>query len=551
MTKYFSCELFDCVKNTYKCGLVFPLLAHLRCGDSLNMKLPWFDSNHCSSRTPLKPTIIVSHHSDYTVRETTGGLSVLLTILCIVDLFGVFPVVTLPKSVIACGIHGLPLVLSVFGLQLYTAVLLGRCWLLAQQITPNIREKNRSPYAAVAELAFGVPAKRLITCLIDATVFGSGVPNFIIASQTLQIFWWKVSWGLVRVTYCVWMVILALLLCPIMWLGSPKDMKPIAISSVLIVTTIAITTWTCIIGDNVSPEPVGSLLELQPSLQDYLTAYGILAFQFDIHPMLLTLQVDMKDSRKINTAVLSGFGITIIMFAVTTILAAMRYGTDLSNNILETIPSSIPLFVIALLVTLQLCLSSAVSHSALFQHIEDLLKIPRDFCFQRCLIRSGILALAIILAEAVPRFDLVMGLIGSTLTGPLMFICPPLFFLKLCYMKSHMGPQAEQNGIKILDSLAYKNGESVHQSKYPSNFDVPQTKYKTFETVEEMKDADYSIKWYDVLLALAVMALGMAATIIATYSSWVNAYAYAVFSPPCIMNATTAARAFLHMPTNL
>lgn len=41
------------------------------------------------------------------------------------------------------------------------------------------------------------------------------------------------------------------------------------------------------------------------------------------------------------------------------------------------IPSSIPLYLMSLLVTLQLCLSSAVSHSALFQHIEDLLRISR------------------------------------------------------------------------------------------------------------------------------------------------------------------------------
>ncbi|XP_075985357.1 uncharacterized protein LOC142982636 [Anticarsia gemmatalis] len=503
------------------------------------MKLPRLEFGHGSS--PAKATTLVTSHMDYSVRETTGGLSVLFTVLCIVDLFGVFPVITLPKSVISCGIYGLPLVLSVFGLQLYTAVLLGRCWLIAQEITPYIKEKNRFPYAAIADLAFGTTAKRLITFLMDAAIFGSGVPNFIIASQTLQIFWWKISGGLVTVTYCVWMVVLALLLCPVMWLGSPKDMKPIAISSVLIVSTVAITTWTCIIRDDVSPAPVDSVLALQPGLEDFLIAYGILAFQFDIHPMLLTLQVDMKDSRKINTAVLGGFGITGCMFAVTTLLAANRYGAGLDSNILQTIPSTIPLYMMALLVTLQLCLSSAVSNSALFQHIEDILKVPRDFCFQRCIIRSSILALAIFLAESVPRFDLVMGLVGSTLTGPLMFICPPLFFLKLCYMKSKRKSE-KQNGIKLIDSLK-QNGDDL--SKSPLICD-PQIKYRTFEFAVEMREEDeYAIKWYDVLLALVVMSIGTIATIVATYSSWSNSIEYATFSPPCLMNATAAARNFI------
>ena len=51
----------------------------------------------------LKQTEVRSFHERYTAGETTGGLSVLFTILCIVDLFGVFPVVALPKSIIACG----------------------------------------------------------------------------------------------------------------------------------------------------------------------------------------------------------------------------------------------------------------------------------------------------------------------------------------------------------------------------------------------------------------------------------------------------------------
>ncbi|CAG9124695.1 unnamed protein product [Plutella xylostella] len=146
------------------------------------MKLPRFvDSWQGLGSSAFKPTKLMTHHEQYTVGETTGGLSVLFTVLCIVDLFGVFPVVALPKSIISCGIYGVPLVLVVFGLQMYTAVLLGRSWLVAQQIAPQIGEKDRrSPYAAVAELAFGPRARRLVTFLIDATVFGAGVPNLLV-----------------------------------------------------------------------------------------------------------------------------------------------------------------------------------------------------------------------------------------------------------------------------------------------------------------------------------------------------------------------------------
>ncbi|CAH2097561.1 unnamed protein product [Euphydryas editha] len=521
--------------------------------------------NNSNEVATAKSTRVMMFHDRYTVGETTGGLSVLFTVLCIVDLFGVFPVVALPKSIISCGVYGIPLVISVFALQLYTAVLLGRCWLLAHELSPDIREKIRFPYAAVAELAFGIRAKRVVTFLIDATVFGAGIPNFIFASQSMQLFWWKITGGEVAVSYCIWMIMIGLLLCPVMWLGSPKDMKPIALTSVFIVTTVAVCTWTCIALDDTSPPASGDVLTYVPSLKDFLVAYGIIAFQFDIHPMLLTLQVDMKDSRKINRAVLGGFFITGLMFTVTSFLAADRYGFHIENNILQGMPPSITLFVVALLVTLQLCFSSAVSNSALFQHIEDLFKIPREFCVQRCLIRSGIVALAVFLGESVPRFDLVMSLIGSTLTGPLMFIFPPLFFLRLCYKRSQIksditSQNPKKKMVRFADDDFVKNDtnriKKTNSVSYPLIINRFQTKYKTFDSAYVDKNSDidtndYTVRWYDVVIASMVMLMGILATIIATYTSWSDAISSAEFSQPCLLNTTAAARRFIEVANHV
>lgn len=48
-----------------------------------------------------------------------------------------------------------------------------------------------------------------------------------------------------------------------------------------------------------------SFLEL-PSLLALLNGYSILAFQFDIHPMLLTLQIDMQQRSQVYWAAFSG-----------------------------------------------------------------------------------------------------------------------------------------------------------------------------------------------------------------------------------------------------
>lgn len=180
------------------------------------------------------------------------------------------------------------------------------------------------------------------------------------------------------------------------------------------------------------------------------------------------------------------------------------------------------------------------------------------------------MALAVFLAESVPRFDLVMGLVGSTLTGPLMFIFPPIFFLKLCYIKSQMVKKdplkfgrrvTPQNGVHIAngDGFRIRNNEDVNIANGEDALLIIDDeliingslqKYKTFTNKYYKKiyadtDDDYTIKWYDVMFATIVMSLGMCATVVATYSSWATNIQYASYSPPCLVNATIAARSFL------
>lgn len=93
--------------------------------------------------------------------------------------------------------------------------------------------------------------------------------------------------------------------------------------------------------------------------------------------MLLTIQVDMQDKSKIGRAVFSGILFTCMLSLITTLMVFYTYEQSIASNVLESLPKSWTLYVIILLVTLQLCLSSAVGNSALFQHIEDLLGVQR------------------------------------------------------------------------------------------------------------------------------------------------------------------------------
>jgi solute carrier family 32 (vesicular inhibitory amino acid transporter) len=101
--------------------------------------------------------------------EHSSSLSLFFATLCVIDLFGVFPIVTLPKSLISCGYYALPLILLVFSLQTYTAVVLGQCWVIAEKLDPTIIEKSRYAYAAIGEVTFGKYMKAFVTILLDLT----------------------------------------------------------------------------------------------------------------------------------------------------------------------------------------------------------------------------------------------------------------------------------------------------------------------------------------------------------------------------------------------
>ncbi|XP_032684475.1 amino acid transporter AVT1B [Odontomachus brunneus] len=366
-------------------------------------------------------------------RNANSGLSLLFATLCIVDIFGVFPIIALPCAIVQCGLYGIPLVLIVFGLQIYTATLLGRSWIIASNLDPQISRKNRYPLAAVTELTLGSRARSIVTVLLDLTVFGCGIPNLLVASQNLHLFGLKVSGLRFDLSFCYWLLIVGVLLCPLMWLGSPRDMKWVATCSSVAVSLTAILVWWGIITDdrmsNATP------ISTSPTWDKFISGYGMLAFQFDVHPTLMTIQVDMRRPRDIDKAVFFSFITSGSLFAVTVGLAVWKYGDSTTANILEAMPSGSVTNIAVLLAALQLCFSSVIGYSALFQHLEDQWSVQRTFGWKRCAMRSAVVLLSVAVGESVSRFDIVMALIGGSLTGSLVFVLPPLIYNRALALK--------------------------------------------------------------------------------------------------------------------
>ncbi|KAL6446979.1 hypothetical protein ACFW04_001391 [Cataglyphis niger] len=501
-------------------------------------------------------------------RDANSGLSLFFATLCIVDIFGVFPIIALPRSIVQCGLYGIPLVLIVFSLQIYTAILLGKSWIIASTLDPQILRKNRYPLAAVTEFTMGPRARSIVTLLLDLTVFGCGIPNLLVASQNLHLFGLKLSGQRFDFSFCYWLLLVGVLLCPLMWLGSPRDMK-----------------------------------------------YGMLAFQFDVHPTLMTIQVDMRQPGDIDRAIFFSFLTSGSLFAVTACLAVWKYGDNTTANILEAMPSGSIADIAILLAALQLCFSSVIGYSALFQHLEDHWNVRRTFGWKRCAMRSAVVLLSVAVGESVSRFDIVMALIGGSLTGSLIFVLPPLIYSRMLVLKDrstrtsnierkiYMGSRKKCNNEEqySTDSRAHSrsiyygflsatNNPHSYAYLYFDDLDEETNSYSSefidcYEDEEEKKDtiqipiistlredqpllidaaepttsqitksignlqqgiaemtADKKKLWtFEKMinyLGCFIITIGIAITLSSTYVNIWNTIRYVRFTPPCIINAT-------------
>lgn len=369
------------------------------------------------------------------INKEESGLSLFVAVSYVIDLFGVFPLVTLPGLLIPLGIFAIPLVLVIVGLQIYTSNLLGKCWIMAEMLDSTIAQKSRYPYAAISDLAYGKHVSLMVTILLDLSIFANCIPNMVVAAQNLQLIGLRITDGHFNLSFCFWLIVLGILICPLMWLESPKNMRGLVLFSVCVVASVVVLLWYCLIKAEGGKKPFQGLTFDIPTFTSIFNGFNVLAFQFDVHSMILTIQMDMKDKTQIKWASLYGILCSCGLGVIGALIGAYKFGSMVTPNILEMIPRSLPLYFAIVLISLQLCLTCVVGSSALFLHVENFFRVPETFSGKRVLIRSTLVALEVLVAEFVPKFDVIVGIVGGTIIAPLMFILPPLLYKKIQEME--------------------------------------------------------------------------------------------------------------------
>lgn len=72
---------------------------------------------------------------------------------------------------------------------------------------------------------------------------------------------------------------------------------------------VSVLIWSCILESesiSMSQEHFRGIVLDEPNYPNLLQVYGMITFQFDIHPMLMTIEVDMTQKHKIGKVVCYG-----------------------------------------------------------------------------------------------------------------------------------------------------------------------------------------------------------------------------------------------------
>lgn len=141
-----------------------------------------------------------------------------------------------------------------------------------------------------------------------------------------------------------------------------------------------------------------------------------------------------------------------------------------------------------------------------------------------------------VIAEILPKFEVVMGIIGGTLTGPLIFILPPLFYRRICRMEVRFN---ERKRTDATDDVMMGN-EDGDEDKI--NLSALHGTYGTFTnellTHAQRSHAIVDYFFIDSTVSAFVIMFGIIATLASTYFNLLHVSNLKDFWTPCIYNIT-------------
>lgn len=340
----------------------------------------------------------------------------------------------------------------------------------------------------MGSLTFGTFGRLLVTISIFITSLGSAVVFVIMAAQNIH----SMAQDQFRydgLPFCWWIIIVAAVVCPLTFFGTPKNFKFLGMLAMLATTTAIAILMALVVRDIDATQPVQ---HSATTPLGFASAFGTLVYAFGGHPLFPTLQTDMKEPKKFHISCYTAYVVLVLMYFPVAAGGYFVYGSKVKANVLLSVTPSTALVAVQCLITAHLICGFVIIINPICQELEEVFRVPTAFGPRRVVLRTVVCGAVLLLALLVPRFGAILSLVGGSSMGILAFVCPPLFHFKLLLQK----PAPHWKHVEL----------SLHKT---------------------------------VLLGI-IMTIGIVVGLFITYSSAKDVFTSGEFSAPCFsnMNAT-------------
>ncbi|XP_072018189.1 uncharacterized protein [Amphiura filiformis] len=378
-----------------------------------------------------KTTYESSQESDKIQRSGVGlDLSMPTISLFILGKIAGVGILALPKAVSDTGIWGVFLLLIYFAGSIYSGLILARNWNMLIERDPRVgTEISRDPYPLMAFHAFGIYGRWLGAAVLYSSIIFGVTADILLVSENLQILFRQLN---INLAFCYWLPIVTYLVCPLTWFGTPKDFWLIGITAGL---TSMLSSLLVIIGTSFDVSSRQTLDPVHVDFWPFCAALGLVAFAYSGQSVFPTLQHDMKRPANFRKSVVLGYIIVALCYFPSSLFAYWVYGAEFQrtggDNVFDFFTSQPVVIMCILSLNTHLILSVVIDTNPFNQDIEDYVGIPYDFTWKRCISRSLVMTVVLLLAFLVPKFSTFISIFGAPLTVFGNFVIPSLVHLKL------------------------------------------------------------------------------------------------------------------------
>ena len=176
------------------------------------------------------------------------------------------------------------------------------------------------------------------------------------------------------------------------------------------------------------------------NIEGFPLFYGVTAFLFCVHSMVVPVEMEMAKPTQMNVVLLVAGFVVVVVNLPFSIYGYLLFGSDTQGVIFDNLPNGTFNNIVRLMLSAELTLTFPLVFKPASQVFENYLDLYfKKFKFIQILILRPILVLvSFSLAIGIPYFQFMAALVGGFATTLLAFIWPPLFHFLLLRKTTHV-----------------------------------------------------------------------------------------------------------------